>query len=43
MLADGRNVAEILNRLRRAQGQLAGVIARSSRAANAKTSYAKTS
>ncbi|MCB1287502.1 metal-sensitive transcriptional regulator [Mycolicibacterium sp.] len=26
MLADERNVAEILNRLRRAQGQLAGVI-----------------
>jgi DNA-binding FrmR family transcriptional regulator len=27
MLADNRNVAEILHRLRRAQGQLAGVIA----------------
>jgi DNA-binding FrmR family transcriptional regulator len=27
MLADERNVAEILNRLRRAQGQLGGVIA----------------
>jgi DNA-binding FrmR family transcriptional regulator len=27
MLADERNVAEILHRLRRAQGQLAGVIA----------------
>ena len=27
MLADERNVSEILNRLRRAQGQLAGVIA----------------
>ena len=26
MLADERNVSEILNRLRRAQGQLAGVI-----------------
>lgn len=26
MLADERNVTEILNRLRRAQGQLAGVI-----------------